>query len=66
MTGHQESGTTRATGWVGWIAFGAVMMMMLGVLNAISGIAAIFNDAVFISGSRGASSSTSRRGAGST
>ena len=54
MTGHQHAGMTRATGWVGWIAFGAVMMMMLGVLNAISGIAAIFNDAVFISGSRGA------------
>jgi hypothetical protein len=54
MTGHQNVGMTRATGWVGWIAFGAVMMMMLGVLNAISGIAAIFNDAVFITGSRGA------------
>ena len=54
MAGHQGVGATSATGWVGWIAFGAVMMMMLGVLNAISGLAAIFNDAVFVSSSRGA------------
>lgn len=53
MAGHQGVGAPRATGWVGWIAFGAVMMMMLGVLNAISGLAAIFNDALFVSSSRG-------------
>ena len=53
MTSHQGVGASQATGWVGWIAFGAVMMMMLGVLNAISGLAAIFNDQLFVAGKRG-------------
>ena len=53
MTSHQGVGASQATGWVGWIAFGAVMMMMLGVLNAISGLAAIFNDSLFVAGRRG-------------
>ena len=29
------------------------MMMMLGVLNAISGLAAIFNDSLFVAGRNG-------------
>jgi hypothetical protein len=42
--------TSRMTGWVGWIAFAAIMMLMTGTFNVISGMAAVFNDEVFVAG----------------
>jgi hypothetical protein len=40
--------TSRMTGWVGWIAFAAIMMLMAGTFNVIHGMAAVFNDEVFV------------------
>jgi hypothetical protein len=44
----------KSTGWVGWIVFTAAMLLMLGIFNAVNGLAAIFADDVFVTGSSGA------------
>jgi hypothetical protein len=51
-TAHQ-AGTPQVSGWVGWVAFGAVMMMMAGAFNIINGLAAVFTDDIYITGSEG-------------
>jgi hypothetical protein len=36
------------TAWVGWIAFAAAMIIVVGAMNVINGLAAIFEDEIFI------------------
>jgi len=50
MTTQRGVGAPEATGWVGWIAFAAAIMIMAGIFNAINGLAAIFEDQVFVAG----------------
>jgi hypothetical protein len=38
----------RPTAWVGWIAFAAAMIIVVGAMNVINGLAAIFEDEIFI------------------
>lgn len=40
----------QVTGWVGWVFYAGFMMILLGVFHAIAGIAALFNDQVFVAG----------------
>jgi len=40
--------------WAGMMAFGAIMIVVLGVINVIHGLAALFLDNVFVTGSKGA------------
>ena len=47
-TRQSTTRTTEITGWVGWIAFAGMMMLMVGVFNIISGMAAVFNDEIFV------------------
>jgi hypothetical protein len=47
-TRQSTTRTTEITGWVGWIAFAGMMMLMVGVFNVISGMAAVFNDEIFV------------------
>ena len=54
MTAQHSPAAHKPTAWVGWIVFTAAMMLMLGVFNAINGLAAIFADDIFVTGSRGA------------
>jgi hypothetical protein len=54
VTAQHTPAAHKPTAWVGWIVFTAAMMLMLGVFNAINGLAAIFADDIFVTGSRGA------------
>lgn len=47
-TRQSTSRTTEITGWVGWVAFAGMMMLMVGVFNVISGMAAVFNDEIYV------------------
>ncbi len=47
-TRQSTNRATEITGWVGWIAFAGMMMLMVGVFNLISGMAAVFNDEIFV------------------
>jgi hypothetical protein len=51
-----SSSTVKAehTGWAGWILFAAMMMLMIGIFNALSGLAAIVENELFITGQDGA------------
>ena len=54
MTASHSPVAPKSTGWVGWIVFTAAMLLMLGIFNAVNGLAAIFADDVFVTGSSGA------------
>lgn len=47
-TRQSTNRTTEITGWVGWVAFAGMMMLMVGVFNVISGMAAVFNDEIYV------------------
>lgn len=51
-----SSSTVKAehAGWAGWILFAALMMIMIGTFNALSGLAAIVENELFITGPAGA------------
>jgi len=38
----------RSTAWAGWVLFAAVLLGLSGAFNIIQGLAAIFNDEVFV------------------
>jgi hypothetical protein len=42
------------TAWTGWIAFAALMMLMIGIFNAISGLTAVVENELFLTGPEGA------------
>ena len=42
------------TGWAGWVVFTALMMLMIGSFNAVSGLAAVVENELFITGPEGA------------
>ena len=42
------------TGWTGWVMFSALMMLMIGSFNAVSGLAAVLENELFITGPGGA------------
>jgi hypothetical protein len=54
VTASHSPVAPKSTGWVGWIVFTAAMLLMLGIFNAVNGLAAIFADDVFVTGSSGA------------
>jgi hypothetical protein len=45
---------SESTGWTGWIAFAALMMLMIGSFNAISGLTAVVENELFLTGPEGA------------
>jgi len=44
----------RVTGWVGWIVFAATMLLVIGTMNVVTGIAALIQDEIFLTGDAGA------------
>jgi hypothetical protein len=42
------------TGWTGWVMFSALMMLMIGSFNAVSGLAAVVENELFVTGPGGA------------
>jgi hypothetical protein len=42
------------TGWVGWIVFAATMLLVIGSMNLVVGLAALFQDEIFLAGDAGA------------
>jgi len=36
------------TGWTGWIGFASIMLFLIGFFHVIEGVAALFNDKLFV------------------
>ena len=50
MNAYEAPRTSRTsqTGWVGWIWFAGLVLVLVGTINVIDGLAAIFEDDVFV------------------